>query len=383
MTQDTEVTRDSAGKRILYVITKANWGGAQRYVFDLATASKEAGHEVLVVSGAEGELTERLRAASIPVETIGSMKRDIGLASEISALKELIRIVRRYRPDIIHGNSSKAGGLAAFAGRIAGVRRIVFTAHGWAFNEDRPPFQKALIAFFHGATVLLCDRTICVSEALARDMRWLPFGQGRISVIPNGIDAAALVAREEARTALAPDLKAPFWIGTVAELHPTKQLHVLIEAFASIANFYPDVVLVLIGEGEERARLERLIEDRGLRNRVRLCGHVENAASYLAAFDTFVLPSRSEGLGYVLLEAGLASLPVIASDVGGIPEIVQHQESGILVPSGNAAALAGALSLVIPNAPLRETLGNALYERVMRIFPKSRMVRETLALYAS
>jgi len=369
--------------RILYVITKANWGGAQRYVFDLAKGAHEAGHTVLVVSGAQGELLERLADAGIEVASLGSLARDIRIAAEFSTLRDLIHVISRFKPDIIHGNSSKAGGLAAVAGRVYGVKQMVFTAHGWAFNEDRPKWQKALIALAHGATVLLCDRTICVSEALARDMAWLPFGQSKLSVIPNGIDSIDFFDRGEARASLAPELPASTWIGSIAELHPTKQLHVLISAFARIASEHPDTGLVLMGEGEERSRLEKLIAHYELTDRIILCGHVSEASRYLSALDIFVLPSRSEGLGYVLLEAGLASLPVVASNVGGIPEIVRHEENGLLVPSGDEQTLTSALTLLIENAVLRENLGAALRERVVRVFPSSRMIRETLALYYS
>ncbi|KND47962.1 MAG: Glycosyltransferase [Parcubacteria bacterium C7867-004] len=377
----TEVAARDRRLRILYVITKANWGGAQRYVFDMAIGANEAGHEVLVVSGAGGELTKRLKEAGIPVAFIGTMTRDIHIGSEIDAFRELFRIVRQFRPDIIHGNSSKAGGLAAIAGRLAGIERVMFTAHGWAFNEDRPAIQKAVIAAFHYLTVLLCHRTICVSEALARDTEWMPFASSRIRVVQNGIDEEPLLPREEARTRLAPGFEKALWIGTIAELHPTKQLHVLINAFARLQERQNEVGLVIMGEGDERELLTTQIEERGLTSSVVLCGHVPNASVHLSALDIFALPSRSEGLGYVLLEAGLAKLPAVASNVGGIPEIIRDKESGILVPSGDSTALTDALELLVSNERLRTELGHALYERVIRVFPKAKMVRETLALY--
>jgi glycosyltransferase involved in cell wall biosynthesis len=241
--------------RILYVITKANWGGAQRYVYDLATAAKEAGHEVLVATGAEGALTQKLREAGVATRSIESMRRDVGVWAEVRALHSLMRIVRDFAPDVIHGNSSKGGGFAGVAGRLCGVAHIVFTAHGWAFNEDRPWAQKKLITFFHWLTILLSHTTICVSHAIARDVAHLPFVQKRLRVIYNGIAPAPLLSRSDARARLAPQLTAPLWIGVVAELHPIKQLTVLIKAFARLAARRADIHLVLIGEGEERTRL--------------------------------------------------------------------------------------------------------------------------------
>lgn len=383
MVSHTEVAAHEPARRILYVVTKASWGGAQRYVFDIASEAKRAGNEVLVVSGAEGDLTKRLREAGIAVSSISSMKRDIGLLAEVSVLRSLFHIVREFRPDIIHGNSSKAGGLAALVGRLAGTPRIVFTAHGWAFNEERPLWQKAGILFFHYITILLSHQTVCVSDALAEDIDWMPFVQSRLRVIQNGIEPGPLVARTEARRRLAPGLSCDLWIGTVAELHPTKQLSVLIRAFAHIQSSYPGTALVLIGDGEERERLSSLIQDMNLSDNVRLCGHIEEASTYLTALDIFALPSRTEGLGYVLLEAGLASLPVVASNVGGIPEIVRDKESGILVPSGDVGALAESLALLLGNEQLRRELGYALHERVIRVFSKDKMLRETFAAYGT
>ena len=367
--------------RILYVITKANWGGAQRYVYDLATAAKAAGHEVLVATGAEGALTKNLHEAGVATRSIESMKRDVGVFAELRALNSLISIVREYAPDVIHGNSSKGGGFAGVAGRICSVPHIVFTAHGWAFNEDRPWGQKKLIALFHWFTILLAHTTICVSGAVARDAAPLPWVQKRLRVIHNGIASASLLARGDSRARLAPELVTPYWIGTIAELHPVKQLPVLIKAFACIAAARADVALVLIGEGEERKRLETLVQELGLASRVHFCGQVVDAASYLSAFDVFVLPSRSEAFAYVLLEAGNASLPVIASNVGGIPEVITDEATGLLFPSGDVDALAKGLERLLSDETLRTRLASALHTRVLTEFSKEKMITKTLALY--
>lgn len=379
------IASESRKKRILYVITKATWGGAQRYVFDMAVDAKERGHEVLVVIGTDGELTRKLNGANVPVETISSMKRDIRLAAEWTSFRELLAIVKRFNPDIIHGNSSKAGALAALAGRIQGVRTIVFTAHAWAFNEGRPAWQKAVIGSLHFFTVLLSHVTICVSDAVREQALWMPFVRGRLHTVHDGIDPVELVARDDARARLAPDLMREFpdalWIGTIGELHKTKGQDTLIRAFDHFSRSGPLAVLVIIGDGEEWKTLEKLIQISDVPGRILITGFVKDAASYLPAFDIFVLPSRSEALGYAILEAGLASLPVVATRVGGIPEIIKDTESGVLVEPNDVDALVECLQTVAASAPLRETLGKALYERVTRVFSREKMARETLSLY--
>ena len=376
---------ESEKKRVLYVITKGTWGGAQRYVFDIAVDAKRRGHEVLVVIGTDGELTERLREAGVPVETISSMKRDIGITAEWKSFRELLSIMKRFNPDIVHGNSSKAGALAALAGRINGVETIVFTAHAWAFNEGRPLWQRFIIGGFHYATVLLSHVTVCVSEAVRTQALWMPFVHRRLHMVHDGIDAVELVPRSDARDRLAPDFVREFpdalWVGAIAELHRTKGLDTLIMAFDQFSQSGPSAVLVIIGDGEEWEHLQKLIQISDAPDRIVLVGFVKDAASYLSAFDLFVLPSRSEALGYAILEAGLASLPVIASRVGGIPEVIKDTESGVLVAPNDVDALASGLRTVADNEPLRQALGKALYERVTRVFSKEKMVRETLSLY--
>ena len=150
-------------RKILYVITKASWGGATRYVSDLAIAAKKKGHDVTVAYGSPGALSGRMRDVGIRTIAIESLSRDIKVGKDILVLRELVRLFNREQPDIVHLNSAKAGGLGAFAARIAGVPRIVFTAHGWAFNEDRPQWQKMLIRLLSGITVTLAHPTLRVS----------------------------------------------------------------------------------------------------------------------------------------------------------------------------------------------------------------------------
>lgn len=384
MATNTEVAAENQPKRILYVITKANWGGAQRYVFDVAIASKDAGHEVLVVSGVDGILTEHLREAGIKTEIISTMKRDIALMSEIRSFCALLTVLKEFKPDVVHGNSSKAGGLAALVGRLAGARRILFTSHGWAFNEQRPLWQKIVIGAFHYATVLLSHKTICVSSALRQDAAWMPFVSKRFFVVHNGVSAIELLPRSEARVRLAPDLARSFpaalWIGTIAELHPSKGLDTLIEAFAAIAHDLP-VVLVIMGDGQEWAKLQKLVQIYDFPDRVVLTGFVKDASTHLRALDMFVLPSRTESLGYVLLEAGLASLPAIGTRVGGIPEILEDGATGLLVPSSKSIALSQALTELVNDESLRNRLGTALNDKVCSQFSTKEMVEKTLALY--
>ena len=131
--------------KILYGITKSNFGGAQRYVFDLAKAAQEHEHDVSVLCGGDGLLASKLKAKNINVITLDKLERDISITKEISSFFQILKFLREEKPDIFHINSSKMGGLGGLAGRLTGVKKIIFTNHGWAFNEPRPNWQKILI----------------------------------------------------------------------------------------------------------------------------------------------------------------------------------------------------------------------------------------------
>lgn len=374
---------------ILYVITKANFGGAQRYVFDLATTAKKEGYEVAVAYGSPGELVDRLTAEQVPTFTIEGLGRDVRVSKDITAFFSLMRIIRSFKPDVIHLNSSKISGLGALAARFLGVPKIIFTAHAWAFNEERPLYQKIAIAFLAWLTVLLSTRTIVVSEAMRKQIIRGPFMRKKVIVISNGTRPYSLLEKMDARRALAAlhaplsisDLEHDLWIGTVAELHPIKGLPYAIEAMDELYKKYPSIRYLILSEGQMRKELETLIREKELEQTVFLLGQVKEAPLYGKAYDVFVLPSLSESFGISILEAGLAGLAVVASRVGGIPEIITSGETGLLVPSKNPAAIAEAIDSLLSNAALRQTLGTALQLRVEKEFSIARVARETFAQY--
>ena len=367
--------------KILYVITKTNWGGAQKYVCDLATAAKAAGHEVVVAAGGTGLLTERLETAGVRIIVLEGLTRDVGILREVRAFFALVRLLRHERPEVVHVNSSKAGGLGALATRLAGVGRIIFTAHGWAWNELRPWWQKILIYKLAWITILLSHKTICVSEAIRHDTHLMPFIRRKLVVIYNGVHEPAYKTREEARRILWPGYEGGTWIGMLSELHPTKRIEDAIDALALVRTTRPEVRLIVLGEGEARERLEVLIHERGLEGAAHLAGFVPDGDAYLLAFDLFLHTSRSEALGNAVIEAGFAGLPIVATAVGGIPEIVEDGHTGLLVPPCSSTRVADALLSLIGNPERAKRLGNALRETCRKHFSPARMLRETLALY--
>lgn len=366
-------------KKLLFVITKSNWGGAQRYLYDMATELKGS-YEVAVALGGEGELAKRLRQSGVTVFSIPSLGRDVRFGDDLKSFFELSSIIKRFKPDIVHLNSSKIGGLGALAARLRKIPHVIFTAHGWAFNEDRSMISKLAIKCAYWVTMSLCTHTIAVSEATWKYVANWPYVGKKISTVRNAVGTIDFMPREEARQKLGATTES-WTVGTIAELHPIKGLIYACEAIKECTKSHPDIRYVIIGEGETRTILETYIARNKLEKNITLVGHLSQAARYLKAFDVFILPSLSEGLGYVLLEAGLASLPVIASNVGGIPEIITSGENGLLVPSRDSAALFQALEKIHADTSLAADFGAKLTTKVATDFSLGKMVEKTIPFY--
>jgi glycosyltransferase involved in cell wall biosynthesis len=374
--------------KILYVITKSNWGGAQRHVFDLATMMKEKGHDVWVAVGGEGLLKQKLEAAGIYTFSIATLGRNISPGKDAGSFKEIYSIIRNKRPDVIHLHSPKAAGLGSLAGRLLRVKKIITTVHGWTFNEIRPLHERATIAFFSWLTMILSHTTVLLSEKEYSQALYFPWIKNKLTLIPLGVKPTTLMSVDGAKQTLSKSIGMDLGefnkktvIGTIAELHSNKGLSYLMNAMVSIVEQQPNAICIVIGNGEEKATLHMLLKELKLEKSVFLPGYMDNASEYMKAFNVFVLPSIKEGLPYVILEAGFASLPVVATTVGGIPEIVEDMKSGILIQPRNARELSHALSFMIEHPEERKKYGVALRERVAIKFSMDKMIWMIEGLY--
>ena len=365
--------------KITYAITKGNWGGAQKYVFDLATAIKTRGYEVSVVFGAPGKLEDVCQKAGITTRVLPLLQRDIHLFKEVSSFLTLRKILKEERPDILHLNSPKMGGLGSLAAQIVGVPKIIYTAHGWSWNEDRSPLSKLLIKLSSWFTILMCDKVIVLSNYEKEQVSKWPWVKNKIVVIPIGVEPIAFLEREEARNILrASNSKIPtssdtIWFGNIAELHRNKGLEYAIEAVGLLPKEIK-CIYIIIGIGEELSNLQKLIDKLGLSDKVFLAGFQENAAKLLKAFDIFLFSSIKEGLPYTILEAGLAQLPVISTDVGSIHDVITDKVSGILVKRKKSELLKDAVILLSSNQNIQDQYAKELHETIQNRFSALRMV---------
>jgi len=391
-------------RKILFLITKGNWGGAQKYVYDLATGLPHEMYDVVVVIGTGGLLLDKLREKNIHTIQTQELERDVAMfssvysvlnpftifksiAREIRVLRELIRIIKTERPHVLHVSSSKAAGLGMFACRLF-VKNVkgIFTVHGWGFLEDRPVLIRKLLSLLSWLTAALAQRVILVSENDLQKSKWMPFVQRKLTVIHNGISAPDFLDRDNARTALLSHINgAPesgvTWCTTVSELTQNKGLSYLIEACAELNKSGIDFVYLIIGDGEKRETLMKQIKKHNLSERVFLTGFIKNASKYIKAFDILSLTSVKEGLPYTLIEAGHAGITVVASNVGGIPEIVSDMQSGMLVKPKNSKEIAEALRYLIDNKEAGKSFGEKLRQSVLSNFSIETMRKKTYTEY--
>ncbi|MFH1173044.1 MAG: glycosyltransferase family 4 protein [bacterium] len=372
--------------KILYLITQSDFGGAQRYVFDLANNLK-VNHQITIAAGpsASQELFSRLDKINVNYTKLKYLRRAINPFWDLLALLEIIRLIKKIRPEVIHLNSSKAGALGALAAKLLGVKKIVYTVHGFVFLEPMSIIKKQLYIFIEKFSARYKDYLITVSEADRQaGLDYRIAKSEKMITIHNGLDFSQLnfLPADEAKKEL---LKKKYdhqslVIGTSANYYATKGLTYLVQAAPEIIKEIPEAIFILLGDGPERKKLEQLIGKNKL-EKYFILGYREKAVRYLKAFDLFTLPSVKEGLPYAILEAMAAGLPIVASAVGGIPEMIQASQNGLLVKAKNPELLSKTIIGLLKNGPLSQKLGQQALTDVHDNFDLEVMVKKTEKLY--
>lgn len=374
--------------KILYFITKSNWGGAQKYVFDLATYFKEIEkEEVLVTFGGNGILSEKLNHKKIHTIKISNLDRDIDFFREFKVLKEIFKIIKKEKPDLIHLNSSKISLFSAFLGRVLKVRKIIFTAHGFPFREGRPYMQILFIKIFTWLTIFLSHKTICVSQKDYEDVKnWL-FIKNKLLVIHNGLKKEEesedpLVYIQEDEDSHFGKEKNKVNIISIAELHKNKGLEYSIKTINLLKERLQNFKYTIFSfGGDEELNLRNLIVENNLENFIEIKILQKDEKINLKEFDIYFLPSIKEGLPYVLLEAGINSLPVVASNTGGVCEVVENYKNGFLINPKDINGFELALEKLIINKELRKKFGDYAKAKVLKEFIFENMIEKVKILY--
>lgn len=355
--------------RVLYLVTKADLGGAQVHILDLLRGFRSV-LEPVVAAGAEGYFTEGVRNLGVPCEIVPNLVHPIAPVDDCRALLQVARLIHKIRPDVVHAHTSKAGIIARFAARAAGVP-AVFTAHTWCFAEGTSwkwrlggiPAER-LAGWFSAAIINVSDanRELALRHGISDHKRML--------TIWNGIPDTPHRAR--------PGTSGVPRIVMVARCAEQKDHSLLLRAFARITK---PAKLVFVGGGPKLTALKAEANELNIANRVEFLGDRFDIAEILSNSHVFALASKWEGFPLSILEAMRAGLPVIASNVGGVSEAVTDGNTGFLVERGDVSAFRTRLHSLLDDPSLRRQMGAAGRQRYENAFTLDHMLRKTLAIY--
>lgn len=368
--------------RILFVITKSDFGGAQQYVYDLAVNLDKARYEVTVASGGDGILLQRLRESGITVVSLASLVWRLDPMHDLLALLALYRLIRNRRYHIVHTNSAKGGILGRLAAFLARTPVVIFTVHGFYFHRYTPRLLFASCWLIEKMFGRFTHALIAVSSADARCIKRLNLvPPTRAVTILNGITPRpCAVPGADSRRAFGLPPSARL-VGTVTRVAPLKGVDDLVRSVPRILQVIPNAYLVIIGDGPSRDGIAQLAERLGISERVRLLGYRHDVADLLADIDVLVFPSLKEGLPLTVLEAMGAGKPIVVTDIDGHRELIEHEISGLLVPPSDPMAIADAVVSLLSNQAIARSMGMVARQRALDSYATSRMVGETDSLY--
>lgn len=358
--------------RIAYLLTCADQvGGASIHVVSLAEALQDEGQRPIVLVGGHGPFTDLLQGKGIPFHSLPNLTRTISPLKDALAVKVIVDQLRELKPDLLSTHNSKAGVLGRVAGRLTQIPTL-FTAHGWAFSEgvgrkrwvyrqiERrvAPLTAAIV------TVSEYDRGLALEAGIGPPDRIVCIHNGMPDVEPN---CRGDPSREPPRLIM------------VARFAPQKDHETLLKALNGLRD--RPWTLDLIGDGPTRQKIEAKVVSLGLADRVRILGYVDDVDRRLSEAQAFILTSHWEGLPRSIIEAMRAGLPVVASNIAGIPEQVVDGVTGYLVPRGDDRMLRNRLENILQNPSLRGQLGAAGRRRYEHLFTFERMFDETTCTY--
>ncbi|MEV2909679.1 glycosyltransferase family 4 protein [Paenibacillus larvae] len=359
--------------KIIQLITRSDSiGGAQMHVLELSRELQRQGHEVLVAVGGNGPFIPLLQEHGIPVRCLPDLIRPIRPWTDFKAFHSIRKMLKEVKPDLLATHSSKAGWLGRLAGKLGRIPTL-FTAHSWAFTEGVPFLAKWLYIAADLITAPMADKIINVSHfdyMLAKTYRVAK--ESKMTVIHNGITdlGKPLLANPEA---------IPPRFVMVSRMERPKDHLTLLKAVAPLAG--QPWKIDFMGAGPKRKELEELVNDWGLSENIRFLGQRKDIAEQLASSQGLLLISEWEGLPICIVEALRAGLPVIATGVGGVPELVYDRINGFLIPRGDATLLRSRFVCLCESPSLRREMGQAGRRFFEEYFTDKQMFAKVMRVY--
>ena len=380
--------------RALRIIARLNVGGPARHTAILNAGLRARGMDTLLVHGSlapgEASLEDLAREADLEMRHIPELGRRISVWSDVRAFARILSLLREWQPDVVHTHTAKAGALGRLAAVAYNVTRrrenrcaVVHTFHGHVFEGYFNAAGSQLVRVTERLLGRATDRIVAISTRQRDDLtsRFTIAPPEKVTVVPLGLDLAELLAVPSRPASLAGRADAPFQVGYVGRLAPIKDLATLLAGIELARRQVGSLRLTIVGDGEERAVLERRVAELGLADAVQFVGWRRDLAAVYSSMDLFALTSLNEGTPVSLIEAMAAGVPVVATAVGGVPDVVTDGTTGVLVPPRQPAALAAAIVDAVTRPSRSAHMAAFAREHVRKRFDTARLVQDTEALY--
>jgi glycosyltransferase involved in cell wall biosynthesis len=384
--------------KVLHTITRFDQGGSAQATFLTLLGLKKQNFEPALLTGLplesqmkdkELKVTEnniqQLKSENIKVIQSPFLVRRINIIKDFEALIDMWRIVKKYNPLIVHTHSSKAGFLGRLAAKLAGVPILVHSPHGHVFVGYFGPIKTKIFIILERLASRITDKIVALTQREKEAHVRLRIGsEDTFVVIHSGVELnkfqeMPLVEGQYVRRKLGLPENALI-IGTSGRLEPVKGPEFLMAAATSIISQFPNTFFLLAGDGSLRQDLEKKALDFGIEKNIVFLGWREDIAKIISIFDVFCLPSLNEGMGRVLVEAMALGKPIVASNAGGIPDLITHGKNGFLVPPKNSKELAKYIQILLEDKEKRVKMGLAGKKMALN-FSKEIMVSKTVELY--
>lgn len=383
--------------RILRLIARLNIGGPARHVTILNRGLRERGHDTMLVFGPvdEGEGSLEDLASGIPVRRVPELGRRLRFGGDLVAFVRILRLMFALRPDVVHTHTAKAGALGRLAALVFNWTRrrdhralVVHTFHGHVLSGYFGRVGDWLVRTTERLLATMTDCVIAISQGQRSDLteRFKVCPSSKVMVVPLGLDLDELLDMPASFPSLRDTLAIPAGavvVGYVGRFVPIKNLSHLLEAFALVVKAAPSAVLIMAGDGPLRGQLEAQASSLGLEASLRFTGWQRDLRSLYATCDVVALTSLSEGTPVALIEAMAAGRAVVGTAVGGVPDVITHGRTGLLVPLTGRETIADAIIRLVEGPDLRRQIGRAARDDVRARFHSERLVRDVEGVYVA
>ncbi len=364
-------------KRIMY-ITQASGGVAKYLKMLFKYINKDKYEQILVYPNEYINEKKDFEGLVDKIEFI-DIYREISVKNDVKSALQLYKVVKKYNPDLIYLQSSKAGALGRII-NIAFQKPIMYNPHGWAFNMDISNKKKYIYILIERLLAKMCDKIVAISnEEKKSAIKNRVCSEGKIEVIFNGIDLDEYESSIKNNIYYKETLNIPkdsIVIGMVGRISRQKAPDVFVKAASKIKEKFPNAFFIIVGDGDEHEKLDVLIEELGLKRSILITGWVGDVYKYIKIFDIAMLLSRWEGFGLAIAEYMISRIPVIATNVDAIPNLIINNETGILVEVDNIEAVVEAVSNLIHNENLINYIVKNAEEKVKKDFDIKRVALE-------